>query len=140
MVNRNDQCHLGGFPGPLREVTGVWAEEYSGFADHRSVRIEFAEGLLDGVIRLVQEGLHLQGAEALATFNSGRYAGQPAVIRNRLSAGWAYYLGAKLPYPHPKPCWTRCYVMLVRFRVMRSRFRPGSTPPDGRVARRTYCS
>ena len=107
VVNRNDQCHLSGFPGPLREVTGVWAEEYSGLADHRSVRIEFAEGLLDGVnrqavIRLVQEGLHLQGAEALASFNSGRYAGQPAVTRNRLGAGWAYYLGAKLPHLHLK--------------------------------------
>ena len=24
---KTDLCHLGGFPGPLRKLVGVWAEE-----------------------------------------------------------------------------------------------------------------
>nr|AIA90722.1 CAZy families GH42 protein [uncultured Cronobacter sp.] len=27
MVNESDLCHLGGFPGPLRKLLGIWAEE-----------------------------------------------------------------------------------------------------------------
>lgn len=107
IVNEHDQCHLGGFPGPLREATGVWAEEYSALADHRSVDLEFNADAVAGVdrkavVRWVQEGLHLQGAEALASFTSGRYTGQPAVTRHRLGTGWGYYLGAKLSHPHLK--------------------------------------
>jgi beta-galactosidase len=107
IVDENDQCHLGGFPGPLREVTGVWAEEYNALAPHRSVDMEWASGAVPGLegvarIRTVAEGLQLQGAEALATFTSGRYEGQPAVTRNRFGEGRAYYLGAKLPHPHLK--------------------------------------
>ncbi len=27
MVDENDLCFLGGFPGPLRKVTRIWSEE-----------------------------------------------------------------------------------------------------------------
>ncbi len=104
IADRNDQCHLGGFPGPLREVTGVWAEEYNALAPHRRVEMEWTSGTVPGLegsaeIRTVVEGLRLQGSEALATFTGGRYEGQPAVTRNRFGKGRAYYLGAKLPHP-----------------------------------------
>lgn len=105
IVNESDQCHLGGFPGPLREVTGVWAEEYSALAEHRSVDVEFDADAIEGVdrtatIRLVQEGLHLQGAQALAYFKTGRFEGMPAITRNRCGGGAGWYLAAKLPHPH----------------------------------------
>lgn len=104
MVDENDQCHPGGFPGPLRELCGVWAEETNALAPHRSVGLAWtadASPELSGTSRVhsVAEGLHLQGAEALASFTDGRYAGQPAVTRNGLGKGRAYYLGAKLPRP-----------------------------------------
>lgn len=104
MVDENDQCHLGGFPGPLRELCGVWAEETNALAPHRSVGLAWSEEAppaLSGTLRVhsVAEGLHVQGAEALAVFTDGRYAGQPAVTRNGFGKGRAYYLGAKLPRP-----------------------------------------
>lgn len=27
VVDETDLCHLGGFPGPLRKLLGIWAEE-----------------------------------------------------------------------------------------------------------------
>lgn len=105
IVNKYDQCHLGGFPGPLRDITGVWVEEYSGLADHRSVEVEFNADVVEGVrsratIRLVQEGLQLKNAQALAFFKTGRYTDMPAVTKNQFGKGWGWYLGVKLPHPH----------------------------------------
>lgn len=34
IVDENDLCFLGGFPGPLREVTGIWSEEIDSLYDN----------------------------------------------------------------------------------------------------------
>lgn len=36
IVNENDLCFMGGFPGPLREILGIWAEEIECLTDEEA--------------------------------------------------------------------------------------------------------
>lgn len=90
MVNENDRCHLGGFPGgKLKDVFGIWNEEIDTLYPGESNKVE-----LDGVTyKAVDycELIHAQGAEVLATYGEDFYAGMPAITVNNYGKGKAYY-------------------------------------------------
>jgi len=90
MVNENDRCHLGGFPGgKLKEVFGIWNEEIDTLYPNDSNSVE-----LNGVTyKAVDycELIHAQGAEVLATYGKDFYAGMPAITVNKYGKGKAYY-------------------------------------------------
>ena len=91
MVNENDRCHLGGFPGgKLKDVFGIWNEEIDTLYPGESNKIEF-----DGVTyKAVDycELIHACGAEVLATYGEDFYRGMPALTVNRYGKGKAYYM------------------------------------------------
>lgn len=104
IVNENDLCFLGGFPGPLRQTLGIWSEEIDGLHDDQ----------YNGLIPLANNELgltshydavelcdliHLEGAEALGTYASDFYAGKPALTINHLGQGEAYYMAARFEAP-----------------------------------------
>ncbi|MEH0832370.1 beta-galactosidase [Pectobacterium cacticida] len=100
VVNETDLCHLNGFPGPLRPIMGIWAEEIDALYDHESNSISGLEGnehQLAGPYRVTHlcELIHLEGARALATYDSDFYAGQPAVTVNDYGKGQAYYIASR---------------------------------------------
>jgi beta-galactosidase len=107
VVDENDLCWLGGFPGPLRHVLGIWAEEIEGLydEDRNGLRVnglgEAELGLAGGrtyEIRELCELVHAESAEVLAEYTDDFYAGRPALTVRRLGAGRAYYLaGRALP-------------------------------------------
>jgi beta-galactosidase len=99
-VNENDLCFLDGFPGPLRKMLGIWAEELDALPDCRIQSVVASPGNelgLDGRYdaRHFAEMIHTEGAQVLATFGSDFYAGQPAVTVNRLGKGKAYYVASR---------------------------------------------
>ena len=89
-VDENDLCHLGGIPaGPLKQVFGIVAEETDTLYPHDR---EYA--VLDGQRHeLVDycEVLRPEGAEVLARYGSGWFAGTPAVTVNAYGKGKAVY-------------------------------------------------
>jgi beta-galactosidase len=104
IVDENDLCFLGGFPGPLREVLGTWAEEID--ALH--------EGETNGVVPVAGNALGLSGeyvarelcdlihadsgaesVEVLATYASDFYAGRPALMVNAYGQGKAYTIASR---------------------------------------------
>ena len=89
-VDENDLCHLGGIPGgKLKEVFGITAEEIDTLYPQ-----ERQHALCRGVTHeLVDycEVIHLQGAQVLATYEDGWYAGLPAATRNTYGKGVALY-------------------------------------------------
>ncbi len=100
MVNEEDLCFLGGFPGPLREVLGVWVEETDALPDHRQQAVlpVSANPLRLPPISKARhfcDLVHLEGAEALATYGEEFYAGSPAVTVNRFGEGRAYYIASR---------------------------------------------
>lgn len=100
IVDENDLCFLGGFPGPLRKTLGIWSEEIDGLHDHDTNGIVMADGNplgLSGTFeaRELCDLIHLEGAQALATYASDFYAGRPALTVNELGAGKAYYIASR---------------------------------------------
>jgi beta-galactosidase len=101
IVNETDLCHLGGFPGPLRTTLGIWSEETEGLheRDLNGVvpRSNNSLGLTgDYDAHQIAEVVHLEGAESIADYRSDFYAGRPALTRNKLGEGRAYYLATRV--------------------------------------------
>lgn len=100
IVDENDLCFLGGFPGPLRKTLGIWSEEIDSLHDHDTNRVVMNEGNELGfggefVARELCDLIHLEGAEALAVYGEDFYAGRPAVTVNKLGKGKAYYIASR---------------------------------------------
>jgi len=102
-VDQNDLCFLGGFPGPLRKVLGIRAEEIDALPVGEGKRAVFAAGNplgLEGEFHAWDfcELVHTEGAEVLATFGEDFYTGCPAITVNRFGKGSAYFLAARFEH------------------------------------------
>lgn len=95
IVNESDNVHLGGYPGPLRKLSGIWTEEIDALAPEQTNQIIFKDGTEDQC-SLLCDIIHLEGAEEIARYGSDFYAGTPAVTRNIFGKGRTYYLGTML--------------------------------------------
>jgi beta-galactosidase len=100
IVDENDLCFLGGFPGPLRQLLGVWAEEIDALYEEDTNGVLPAPGNalgLDGeyVARELCELVHAESAQVLATYAADFYAGRPALTVNRFGEGKAYYIASR---------------------------------------------
>ncbi len=96
IVDQSDNVHLGGYPGPLRELAGIWVEEIDALAPEQSNGVSLVNEDLSGTSNLVSDLIHLENAEALAHYTSNFYAGMPAVIKNTFGDGTVYYFGGQL--------------------------------------------
>ncbi len=95
IVGQSDNVHLGGYPGPLRRLAGVWVEEIDALAPEQfnQVVMDSGESCKCG---LVCELMHLEGAESLGTYGDDFYKGMPAVTRNSFGKGHVYYVGTHM--------------------------------------------
>ena len=99
MVNETDLVFEGGFPGPLRPLAGVWAEEMDPLwkgQTNRAVPLEDNDLGLSGEYRIETfcELIHPEGSEVLAAYGDDWYAGFPVLTRNKFGRGEVYYLAA----------------------------------------------
>jgi beta-galactosidase len=94
IVDENDQVVTGGYPALLREVLGLWVEEWAPYPEGRKNGVRFGTRMVD--CDHWCDLLHLDGAKALATYTGDFFAGRPAVTRNIHGRGAAYYLGTRL--------------------------------------------
>ncbi|MCY9657609.1 beta-galactosidase [Paenibacillus chondroitinus] len=96
IVNENDLVTLGGYPGELRDLLGIWVEEMDALQPEMTNRIMMNStfGELHGEYEcgLLCDLLHLEGAEALGVYGRDFYAGMPAITRNTFGQGEAYYV------------------------------------------------
>lgn len=95
IVGQSDNVHLGGYPGPLRRLCGIWAEEIDALAPEQSNAVKFADGR-EHQCGLLCDLVHLEGAESLGSYAEDFYAGYPAVTRNAFGKGAAYYVATQL--------------------------------------------
>lgn len=94
IVDENDHVRLGGYPAPLREVLGLCVEDFVPLVRGETNRIVTHDGDSHSC-DLWADLVHLEGAEALATYAKSFYAGTPAVTRYEFGEGVAYYLGTR---------------------------------------------
>lgn len=100
MVNETGLCFEEGFPGPLRRLAGLRAEELDPLWQGQRNRLvpvsgneswlsgEYAVDSFCGIVRS-------EGAETLATYGDDWYEGLPALTRNAVGKGIVYYLAAR---------------------------------------------
>ncbi|MEU6249640.1 beta-galactosidase [Glycomyces sp. NPDC047010] len=92
-VDEHDRTFLGGFPGPLRETLGVWAEEIDALYPEDRNAIEWSGQSYEAVE--LCELVHAETAETLGAYGSDFYAGRPALTVNRRGEGKAYFIAAR---------------------------------------------
>lgn len=95
LVNESDNVHLGGYPGPLRELAGVWVEEIDALAAEQTNTITFTDGTRM-TCNLLCNLMHLEGAQLLASYDENFYAGMPAITKNTFGKGCTYYIGTNM--------------------------------------------
>lgn len=92
-VDEDDLVFLGGFPGPLRDVLGIWIEETDALYDDEQNGIS-----LNGqtyACRDMCDLIHAEGAQVLGSYASDFYAGEPCVTVNSYGKGKAYYIASR---------------------------------------------
>ena len=95
IVNQSDNVYLGGYPGPLRHLTGVWVEEVDALAPEQRNQIQFKDGQ-SGTTALLSDIIHLETAESLGEYTTNFYQQQPFATVNTFGQGQVYYVGAQL--------------------------------------------
>ena len=95
IVGATDNVYLGGYPGPLRALAGIWAEEIDALAPEQTNTVRFTDGTT-AKCRIVCDLIHTEGAESLASYTSDFYEGMPAVTRNAYGSGITYYLATDM--------------------------------------------
>lgn len=96
MVNSSDNVYLGGYPGPLKDVTGIWVEESDAVVPGQKIKVAIDGKDYD--TDLMCDLIHPNNAKVLATYSSEFYAGTPAVTENQYGKGRAWYVGTKLEH------------------------------------------
>lgn len=94
LVGESDNVHLGGYPGPLRGLCGVWAEEIDALAPGQTNVLKFPDGT-EAKCGLVCDLIRLEGAEALAYYGEDFYKDSPAATKHNFGKGLVYYIGTQ---------------------------------------------
>jgi beta-galactosidase len=98
IVDENDLVTLGGYPGELRNVLGIWSEEIDALAPEHSnmIVLEKEYGDLKGTYtcNLLFDLIHSEGAEVIATYGEDFYQGRPVVTMNKFGNGQAWYIAS----------------------------------------------
>lgn len=96
LVDQSDNIHLGGYPGPLRKMAGIWVEEIDALAPEQTNTLKFTDGTTS-TCNLLCDIIHLEGATSLADYTSNFYADSPAVTKHEFGRGNTFYVGTQLP-------------------------------------------
>lgn len=94
IVQENDLVTLGGYPGKLRDILGIWVEEQDALS--HDVSNEFIYHGEKYPATLLCDLLHLEGAKQLDESGYGKdfYQGMPVLTCNSYGEGKAYYVAA----------------------------------------------
>ncbi len=92
-VDENDLVVIGGYPGRLRDILGIWVEETDALPDDRNNSFVYGGQKYDA--KLLCDIMHLEGAKVLAEYQEDFYAGTPVVTCNSFGEGKAYYVGTR---------------------------------------------
>ena len=101
IVDENDLCFLGGFPGGgLRQILGIWDEELDVLQsfDGNSIVMNSPNLLgLEGEFhaRELCTIIHPERAQVLGTYGGDFYAGRPALTVNTYGRGQAFYVASR---------------------------------------------
>lgn len=98
LVDENDLVALGGYPGELRKLLGIWAEEIDAlFPDMKNdIVMKEPVGRMAGryTCGMLCDLVNPEGAKTLAVYGKDFYAGRPVLTENSFGKGKAYYIAS----------------------------------------------
>lgn len=93
--NEFDLVVEGGYPGPLRELCGVWVEEIDAIAPDAHIDVTIGGRTVRGSI--VASIIEPEGAQTIAIYGGGDfYAGTPAATVHTVGEGRVVFIGTAL--------------------------------------------
>ncbi len=92
-VDEHDLVTVGGYPGKLRDILGIWVEESDALPEGKKNKFTWKDKEYDA--ELLCDLLHSEGAEILAAYTTDFYEGMPAITRNAFGEGEAYYVATR---------------------------------------------
>lgn len=92
-VNETDIVTLGGYPGKLRDILGIWVEEIDALPPGKSNHFTYAGKQHEAT--MLCDLLHSEGAEVLSVYDDDFYAGMPVLTCHSLGKGRAYYMATR---------------------------------------------
>lgn len=93
MVNENDIVQVGGYPGKLRDILGIWVEETDALP--RDMKNSFVWNGIRYEAETICDISHTETAVSLADYEKDFYAGTPVLTCNQFGEGRAYYVGTR---------------------------------------------
>lgn len=96
MVDENDKCVFGAYPGKLRKLTGIWVEETDAlYPDEENQMVVENSESVNSIYKcgFLCDQIHLETAEALAVYGKDFYQGKPCLTKNDYQKGSVYYFG-----------------------------------------------
>jgi beta-galactosidase len=92
------QCYMRPFPGPVAELCGITVADFTRIGPNESApTLRWPDSSGPAITAdAFNDILHVEAAsaEVVAEYAGGYYAGAPALVRNRVGQGSAYYYGA----------------------------------------------
>ncbi len=92
-VDDHDLVTIGGYPGKLRDILGIWVEEEDALPEDAHNSFTYKDTVYPA--SLLCDLLYTEGAEALASYETDFYAAMPALTRNTYGKGIAYYVATR---------------------------------------------
>ncbi|HOP95540.1 MAG: beta-galactosidase [Dictyoglomaceae bacterium] len=101
IVDENDLVILGGYPGLLKDLLGIWVEEFDALPPeikneiviNEEFKKEFPKGSYESNITFDVIHLEKDSAKAIGFYKKDYYKGTPCVTVNKYGNGYAYYVG-----------------------------------------------
>jgi len=102
LVDENDLVYLGGYPAPLRDLLGIWVEEFDALPPEMKNEIQITDEFKKEFSKeayecnLVFDVIHFEKdtAKAIGVYTKDYYKGQPVITVNKYGDGYAYYVGS----------------------------------------------
>ncbi|PMQ01527.1 MAG: beta-galactosidase [Dictyoglomus sp. NZ13-RE01] len=100
LVDENDLVILGGYPGLLRRLLGIWVEEFDALppevCNEIVIEDEYRKYFPKDyyTCNIVFDVIHLEGANSIGYYKKDYYQGKPVVTLNKFGNGYAYYIGS----------------------------------------------
>lgn len=92
-ADESDRIILGGYPGKLRDIAGIWVEEEDALPFGTENSFTYKE--VNYPARLLCDLSHPEGAEVLSVYDSDFYAGMPVLTVNQFGKGKVYYVATR---------------------------------------------
>ncbi len=96
LVDENDLVTLGGYPGQLRKLLGIWVEEVDALPPEKKncmvITRPFGKICGEYECGLLCDVVNPEGAQVLAVYGRDFYSGRPCLTVNSYGKGKAYYV------------------------------------------------